>query len=292
MMYRYKDSSSQTVYSDQPPSPSDASSSVDVIRNGVLVKSEPAKEENPHAQAKGYIKDARKHIPKALVYIEYIEYLRSTDPVRYQAYLREIMANDPKAYVALTKAGLFQPLKPHQRLSNMMDGGVGVVGDLFAGRSGSGGAVTYAEKTLADYMKKDRFLPDVLGAKATTLPEKIPHYSGTRLGQWSKMEDAKMAKTGKQLQAALAGRPVLNAASTAATRVGGPVLDAMIGALDPAVYSGFSATIGFVKLKNDLGKRGIILNPDEELYVQKYLAQGNIEEVKNIIREAALRSHK
>ena len=295
MMCRYKDSSGQTVYSDQPPSPSDASSSVDVIRNGVLVKSEPAKEENPHAQAKGYIKDARKHIPKALVYIEYIEYLRSTDPVRYQAYLREIMANDPKAYVGLTKAGLFQPLKPHQRLSNMMDGGVGVVGDLFAGRSGSGGAVTYAEKTLADYMKKDRFLPDVLGAKATTLPEKIPHYSGTRLGQWSKMEDAKMAKmakTGKQLQAALAGRPVLNAASTATTRVSGPVLDAMIGTLDPAVYAGFSATIGFVKLKNDLEKRGINLDLDEELYVQKYLAQGNIEEIKNIIREAALRSYK
>ena len=292
MMYRYKDSLGQTVYSDQPPSPSDASSSVDVIRNGVLVKSEPAKEENPHAQAKGYIKDARKHIPKALVYIEYIEYLRSTDPVRYQAYLREIMANDPKAYVGLTKAGLFQPLKPHQRLSNMMDGGVGVVGDLFAGRSGSGGAVTYAEKTLADYMKKDRFLPDVLGAKATTLPEKIPHYSGTRLGQWSKMEDAKMAKTGKQLQAALAGRPVLNAASTATTRVSGPVLDAMIGTLDPQVFSGGAAIFGPEAYRKKLMEKGIEPDVDEMLLLRGYFAGNDWEAVRNVGREAALRSKK
>lgn len=71
MLYRYKDISGQTVYSDRPPLPTEASTSVDVIKKGVVVSSAPATD-NGHAQAKGLIKDAQKHIPKALVYIEYI----------------------------------------------------------------------------------------------------------------------------------------------------------------------------------------------------------------------------
>jgi hypothetical protein len=291
MMYRYKDSSGQTVYSDRPPSPGEARSSVDVIRNGAVVKSELAREENPHAQAKGYIKDARKHIPKALVYIEYIEYLRKHNPARYQAYMHELMTNDPKSYTTLVRAGLFRPLQPHQRLSNVMDAGVGLMDDLFAGRSGAGTALTFAEKTLVDYMKKDGFMPNVLGSPST-LPKVVPQYSNTRLGQWSKMEDAKMAKTGKELQAALAGRPVLNAAASAATRVGGPVLDAMIGALDPQMVPGVAATFGFEKYKKDLANRGISLDGEEELYLRQYLASGNWEAARNLIKEAILRTKK
>ena len=80
MLYKYKDGSGQAVYSDQPPSASDASSPVVVIRNGVVVDTISAKRDDPYAKAKGYISDAKKHIPKALVYVEYIEYLRKNNP--------------------------------------------------------------------------------------------------------------------------------------------------------------------------------------------------------------------
>ena len=125
----------------------------------------------------------------------------------------------------MVKAGIYQPLKIEKRLMNVMEASIGTLADVISGKSGLSNAVNYAEKTLVEYMKQDRFLPaDVLGSKTSTLPEQVVNYSNTRLGQWSKMEDAKIAKTRKQLQAALSGTPVLNAASTAATRVGGPVL--------------------------------------------------------------------
>ncbi len=291
MMYRYKDSAGQTVYQDRPPSASEAVSAVDVLSSGVLIKTEPAKQD-PHAQAKGYIKDARKHIPKVLVYIEYIEYLRTTNPARYQAYLRQIMANDPKTHATLMRAGLFQPLKPYQRLSNMFDASVGAMGELFAGRSGAGAAASYAEKTLVDYMKKDRFMPDVLGAKASTLPKEVAHYSNTRLGQWSKMEDVKVANASKLLQTTLTSRPVLNAAATAATKVSGPVLDAMIWALDPQTAPGILATAGLDAYVKNLEAKGIILDGDEVLYLRGHLARKDWEAARNLVREAALRSGK
>ena len=75
MTYRYKDASGQTIYSDRPPAASEASSSVEVFRGGKFVSLAPAQEQNAHAEAKGHINDARKHIPKALVYVDYIEYL-------------------------------------------------------------------------------------------------------------------------------------------------------------------------------------------------------------------------
>ena len=292
MMYRYKDGNGQSVYSDRPPAAWEVSSSVEVIKNGVVVSSGPARKDS-HAQAKGYIKDARKHIPKALVYVEYIEYLRKMNPARYTAYVRELAKSDPKSHANLLKAGLFQPLKAHQRLSNLMDAGVMTVGDLFAGRSGYAGAVTLAEKTLVDYMKKDGFSPpDVLGSKASTLPRTVPQYSTTRLGQWSKMQDVRAAKAAKQAQAALAGRPVLAAGAKAATRVGGPVIDAMIGAIDPNVFAGASALIGVNRIKTALQKKGVSLDLEEVDAIRRHLANGNIEAAKNVAREATLRSGK
>ncbi|CAN7328836.1 hypothetical protein [Acidovorax sp. LjRoot117] len=291
MMYFYKDKNGHPVYSDRMPSPNETTSPVTVTLNGIVVKTESAPK-SPHDEAKGYIADARKHIPKTIAYIDYVEYLRKNNPVRYHQYIMDIKKNDPKTFVKLTQARIFQPLQPHQRLSNMLDAGTSVLGDLFAGRSSTGTAATYAEKTLTDYMKKDGFIPgSVLGNKATTLPEKIPTYSNTRLGQWSQKESERLAKASKAAQTAVSGRPVLTAAGTAATRVGGPVLDAMIGALDPQMVPGIAATAGFAKYKKNLEAKGIFLYEDE-LYLRQYLASGNWEAARNLIREAALRSKK
>jgi hypothetical protein len=82
---------------------------------------------------------------------------------------------------------------------------------------------------------------------------------------------------------------VLNAASTAATRVGGPVLDVMIGALDPRVFAGISAIIGVKKISQNLLKKGIVLWPDEEYLLERYLAGQDWEAIRNVVREAALR---
>lgn len=293
MLYRYKDGSGQTVYSDQPPPAGASNSSVAVIKNGVVVRNDAPTQKEQYDKAKGYIKGAKKHIPKAMVYVEYIEYLRKMYPARYLAYMRDLAKSDPESYVNLTKAGLFRPLKAHQRLANVMDGGVMVAGDLFAGRSGFDGAASYAEKTLVDYMKKDKFIPpDVLGSKGTTLPKQVPQFSNTRLGQWSKAEDVRSTAAAAKAGASLSNRTLIDAGAKAATRVAGPVLDVMIGALDPGVYSGVQALIGPKILEANLAKKGIFLDPDELLSVSRYIGQGNIEAVKNIVREAALRSKK
>lgn len=290
MLYKYKDGSGQTVYSDQPPSASETSSPIAVIRNGVVVDTVSAKKDDPYAKAKGYISDAKKHIPKALVYVEYIEYLRKNNPGRYIAFVQELAKNDPKSYANLQKAGLFQPLKAHQRLSNLIDSSVAVGGDLFAGKSGFSGITTLAEKTLVGYMKKDGFIPpDVLGSKATTLPKTVPQYSNTRLGQWSKMQDAQIAKLSKETQRALAGKPVLAAGATAATRVGGPVLDVMIRALDPQVFSGFSAIFGTANYIKESGEKGIHFTDEERVFLRGHFARSDWEAIRNLTREAALR---
>jgi hypothetical protein len=82
---------------------------------------------------------------------------------------------------------------------------------------------------------------------------------------------------------------VLNAASTAATRVGGPVLDVMIGALDPQVFAGVSAIAGAEMIDKNLRKRGIILDDDEKYLLPRYIANQQWEEIRNVMREAALR---
>ncbi|WP_156370928.1 MULTISPECIES: hypothetical protein [unclassified Acidovorax] len=289
MMYFYKDKNGHPVYSDRMPSPNETTSPVTVTLNGIVVKTESAPK-SPHDEAKGYIADARKHIPKTIAYIDYVEYLRKNNPVRHHQYMMDIKKNDPKTFVKLTQARIFQPLQPHQRLSNMLDAGTSVLGDLFAGRSSTGTAATYAEKTLTDYMKKDGFIPgSVLGNKATTLPEKIPTYSNTRLGQWSQKESERLAKASKAAQTAVSGRPVLTSAGMAATRVGGSVLDAMIGALEPSAYAGFSALLGTAAIEKDLQKKGIILWPEEKYYLTRHLAGKDWEAARNIIKEAAVR---
>ncbi|MDZ4304012.1 MAG: hypothetical protein U1C13_20510 [Pseudomonas sp.] len=292
MMYRYRDDKGQWVYSDRMPTASETSTPVDYISNGMVVKKEAAPK-SPHDEAKGYIGDARKHIPKMLVYLDYIEYLSKNNPVRYHAYMLDIKKNDPKTFVALTQARVFQPLQPHQRLSNLMDTGVSAMGDLFAGRSGSNTATTYAEKTLTEYMKKDGFTPgNVLGNKATTLPQQVPTYSNSRLGQWSKKESERLAKLSKEATATTSGRPLLKAASTTATRVGGPVLDVMIGALDPQMVPGIGATVGLDQYVKNLRAKGIELWDEEIYYLRGHLARNDWEAARNLVREAALRNAK
>lgn len=54
---------------------------------------------------------------------------------------------------------------------------------------------------------------------------------------------------------------------------------------------GIASTIGFVKYKKDLEAKGIFLYEDE-LYLRQYLASGNWEAARNLIKEATLRTAK
>jgi hypothetical protein len=291
VLFSYKDSAGNTVFSDRPPPPGESSSPVGVSTNGGKVTGTLADQhENGHAEARGHIKDARKHIPKALAYVDYIEYLIKMHPGRYTAYVHEIKKTDPKSYAALKQAGLFQPLKAHQRLSNLMDSGVVMVGDLFAGRSGYAGAVTLAESSLVDYMKKDGALPpSVLGSQASTLPRNVPNYSNTRLGQWSRQQDAQIAQASKAAQATLGGKPLLNAGAKAAGRVGGPVVDVLIGALDPQVMQGVVA-IRFEKYLRDLSTKGIEIDLEVRPILRGHMVRGEWDAARSIIRDAAAHS--
>ena len=238
MHYRYTNSSGQVTFSDTMPV-SAGKMQVDVIENGKVIKTI---DNDPYADSKSYINITKKHIPKTLVYIEYLEYLMMGDRRRFDNLLEEMKRKDPKTYEKLHKAGLFRKLTTEKRLSNALDLTVGVFDEVFlAGKPGTAVA-TWTEKTLTDFMKKDGFLPpDVLGDKATTLPKHVPRYSSSRLAQWSRQEDARLVQVMKTTQKMVSERPVLNASATALSRLSGSLLSFGIAALDPEAVSGVSA---------------------------------------------------
>lgn len=283
-MYRYTNSSGQVTYSDTMPV-SAGKLQVDVIENGKVIKTISS---NPYDDAKSYINISKKHIPKTLVYIEYIEYLMKHNPVRYHTFVEEMKLKDVQTYAKLHKAGLFGALNTGQRLSNALDLTVGVFDEVFlTGKPGTA-AVKWSEKTLTDYMKKDGFLPrDVLGSKATTLPQHVPHYSSSRLGQWSQAEDVKAVAAAKATQKALGGRPVLTAAGTAASRVGGAVLGIGIEMLNPEVANSAGREVLRRNAKN-LYEKGVI---DEIGWArsQELLSQGKYVEMQRLMTDATNR---
>ena len=118
-----------------------------------------------YKRAKGYIGDAQKHIPKAHIYLDYLEYLRDHKPGQFQKVMKELKKADPQTYITLQRYQIFRPISRAERMTNTLNASV----ELFKGNV-SKAATKWFESTLTSMMKKDGFLPlDVLGTKATTL---------------------------------------------------------------------------------------------------------------------------
>jgi hypothetical protein len=108
---------------------------------------------------------------------------------------------------------------------------------LVAEAATGGTAERWMESTLKGMMKRDRWpgYVDVLGDKATTLPEEKPTYSQSRLGQYLKEHDPRVARAAKDaVKAREAAETELRMAKLKGpVRVGNLILDAMIQELDP-----------------------------------------------------------
>jgi len=249
---------------------------------------EPEDKPYDHKETKAMISEARKRIPKMADYLNYLEYLRNHRPFQLDRVLQELQAEDPKTWLKLQKYPQFRPLRDTQLGLKAGEKNLTAAVGLASG-SVTGSMEKWFENSVKAMMKRDRWGPysDALGAAASTLPApKQPTYSNSRLGQYLKVEDARLATASKQAAKGLeASRTAMRAAkATAVTRAFGPVLDFFVAALDPQMASSAGNEVLRVKART-LYERGII---DEEQWAetQNLLSQGKYVEMQKLMNDA------
>jgi len=245
-LYKHTDANGRVTYSDVPPAQPGAT---EVLRADGT-KQQADKQIPQPVSASTLIKAAQKHGGKLDDYLQQIDYLRTHDPKKLDAVLKELQETDPKLWAELQKYPQFRPLADSlsfeknsaRHLEAVAEGvktavtkGIQDVPVAVASKVGEG--------TVKDLMKRDRHpsTVDVLGSKASTLPEPPkPTYSNTKLGEWRKAEDGKLAKAGKDAAKDLAGAEQATRAASAAalSRVLGPILDVEMTALQTDVMAG------------------------------------------------------
>lgn len=261
----------------------------EAVRPGQPGRPDETQQRSDHKVVEDTIKAARKHGPKLLDYLDYIAYLRQHNPHRFDRVMRELMANDPKTWVALQKFPQFRPLRDTLVGVKSAEKYMGLAVDIVRGNL-SGGTMKVFETTLKDMMKRDRFGPylDVLGSKASTLPPpKPPTYSNSRFGQYLKREDARQATVAKEVARELdASRKALRGAvATSVTRVAGPLLDLGTQMLNPEVAVGLTQTL----LRARMDKLAV-RNPDFAIDTPEYeearslLSQGRMGELDRLLK--------
>jgi len=296
-IYKHTDAAGKVTYSDRPVT---EPGTAEVLRSDGTRKEKPREDDDKAKQfseARSLIKAAQKHGGKINDYIQELDYLRTHNPVKLDAALKELRESDPKLWLELQKHPQFRPLVEslsfNKNSTRYLEAGVEAVGTL-----ATKGAVSVpvavapklGESTVKDLMKRDRYpgSSDVLGSKASTLPEPPkPTYSNTKLGEWRKAEDTRLATAGKEaakdMSAAAQGTRAASAA--ALSRVLGPLLDVGIGALNPEVASGISAIRG-MQIARKLEDKGI-LDGVESLQLRGLMAAGKYDEARQMI-EAGL----
>ena len=250
---------------------------------------EPQDEPYKHSETKSMIAEARKRIPKMVDYLNYLEYLRNHRPLQLDRVLKELQAEDPQTWLKLQKYPLFRPLRDTQLGLKAGEKNLTAAVGLASGNF-MGSAEKWFEGSVNAMMKRDRWGPyaDVsLGARASTLPPpKSPTYSNSRLGQYLKVEDARLATATKEVAKELeASRSALRAAkATAFTRVAGPLVDVGVALLDPEVGRSVGNEVLRVKARR-LYERGVI---DEEQWAetQNLLSQGKYVEMQKLMSDA------
>ncbi len=243
-----------------------------------------------HQRTKRLIKEAQKRIPKFVDYLNYLDYLRTNSPIKFDRVMRELQRQDPQTWIKLQKYPQFRPLKEMivgvKAGNNLIGAGIGL-----AGGNITGSTEKWMENTLTDLMKRDRFGPyaDVLGSKASTLPVKTEKFSQSRLGQYMKTETAAAAKASAQSAKELAGaQSALRAAKgTAVVRVMGPLVDLGIALLNPEIASGVATEILRRKTQK-LYEKGVI-DVEQWDQVNQLMNQGKYAEVQQFLNQATNR---
>jgi hypothetical protein len=235
---------------------------------------------------KAVIKEAQKRIPKVNDYLEYLDYLRSRSPLKFEQAMRDLQRRDPQAWLKLQKYPQFRPLRDTAVGLRAAERHMGTLTYTARGSFG-GGLEHWLENSVKDMMKRDRWGPyaaDVLGPKATTLPAPTPPaYSASRLGQYLKAEDGRLAKAAKDAAKDLevSRAAVRTAKAAAATRVLNPLLDLGLAALDPDNGRNIAAAQQRERIER-LSRAGAI---DDEQYLEarQLLAQGDHRKLNELL---------
>lgn len=237
-----------------------------------------------HAAVKDLIKQVQKRIVKLNDYLDYLAYLRDHRPHQLDRVLLELKQTDPEAWLSLQKYPQFRPLRQTTLgLKAAEKHATAMIG--MAGGKVGGSLEGWLETTVKDMMKRDRWGPyaDVLGSKASTLPQKTPTYSNSRLGQYLKTEDtraarsaAAAAKDGDAARAALRG-----AKATAVTRALNPMLELGLEALNPDRARDIGTEVLRVKARR-LYEKGV-LDVEQWAHTQDLISQGRFIELQQFL---------
>jgi hypothetical protein len=284
-VYRIVHEDGSVEYTDVPTSTPD-------LRPAPGQQDRPAKQTTEEQHRKAYeraktlMKEAQKRIPKVQDYLEYIAYLRTNSPARFDYVMRELKKGDFDTWLKLQKYPRFRPLgdtvlgvKAGERMIGL---GLGSATGSFMGSFEK-----FAETTLKSMMARDGWNPDVLGAKSTTLPTPpAPVYSGSKLGNWLKQEEATLVRAAKAAASELEGSSAaLRAAKgTAISRAGGPVLDTLTGFLDPNIAQATGVT-QLSERARKLYERGV-LDVEQWDEVTTLLGQSKYDEARKFMDDA------
>jgi len=287
-VFRIVDKDGNVTFSDRPAGA--AGASAQPWKPGAPGKPDPkaapkSKAEADYDTARQDIALARKHVPNLAQYLDYLDYLRHHSPIRFDRLMQQLQHDDPQVWLELQKYPQFQPLGRTLGIAKAGEGRLALAAGVVTGNYG-GSIAKWAESTLKDLMKRDGYYADVLGAKATTLPQPPRRtYSTSRLGRYLATEaprqEAAATAAAKELQK---GREALRSgAATAFSRVGGSILDVEIAALDPDNLH----TAGVIMLRrriDALVDKGVISSDDEQ--PQRLLSQGRYVELKKYLDDA------
>ena len=287
-VFRIVDKDGKVTFSDRPAG--QAGASVQPWKPGDAGKPDPrspakTKAEKDYDTARQDIALARKHVPNLVQYLEYLDYLRHHSPIRFDRLMQQLQHDDPQVWLKLQKYPQFQPLSRALGMAKAGENRLTLTVGIALGNYG-GSVDKWAESTLKDLMKRDGYYADVLGAKATTLPQPPRRaYSASRLGQYMAAEEprqeAAATAVAKELQKGREG--LRTGAATAFSRVGGTIIDVELQALNPERASDTAVAVLSWRIQA-MVRQGAISADDEE--PQRLLSQGKYIELKKYLRDA------
>jgi Domain of unknown function (DUF4124) len=285
-IYRQTDANGQVTFSDQP---SAGAGGVEALSQDGRRRIPSGKGDSrpTHEEVKQYIKDTQKYVPKVRDYFEYIEFLRSYWPSKHRLMLEALQREDKEAYNKLLRHPQFRPLRETALGWRAAERNVTAAVNVATGKF-TGSLEKWLEGTVQDMMKQARWggYADVLGSKTTTLPTKPVEYPTSRLGQYSKAEDARLAMAAKDSakQVELAKSSLRSAKGAAVTRVFGPIVDVGIAALD--IDNATAATDLLMRLRlENLARRNPAMDIDgpEYAHARDLLNQSRYNELDKLL---------
>jgi hypothetical protein len=282
-IYRHDNADGSTEFNDTPT----GSGKVTPLKpDGRRLPEKKSTPQEDHKRASELTNEIQKHGSKLNVYFEYLDYLRYNNPIKFDRVMADLKRQDFDVWQKLQGYPQFKPLREtvfgHKAGQNLMGAAMGLASGNF-----TGSVEKWMETVLKDLMKRDRYGPyaDVLGSKATTLPApKPPTYSNSRLGQYMKTEDARLAEQAKIAEKELAASrgAFRGSVSTTVGRLAGPLLDLGIWLLNAETAGNIANTFTEIDLKKALSSGAIDF--DQYEIAHNFMNQGKYEEMISYLK--------